>query len=309
MPDVPILASRRRPHRDRCGRAPARGRVGGAGRHRDVDRPVGPRRDRARRVHLPEGEAARLARGPARASARAGASTTWIRRPRDPSAREPAHRGARRVGPRRADALASALAPAGRHVEGRASSSSGRPVRTPCSASGLTGPCSSTPSCTTSRTRSSVPARTSRAWACAMFNVHALGGDAMMRAAPRARDRGATRRASPTPLVIAVTVLSVQSGEGLATPASLAWEAKAAGSTASSCRARTCATCARSAATRSVSWCRASVPRAANGHDQVRVLTPAAAIERGADYLVVGRPITAAADPVGAARAILREAR
>ena len=48
-------------------------------------------------------------------------------------------------------------------------------------------------------------------------------------------------------------------------------------------------------------------PAGSNGHDQVRVLTPAAAIERGADYLVVGRPITGAADPVGVARGILRE--
>ena len=50
-------------------------------------------------------------------------------------------------------------------------------------------------------------------------------------------------------------------------------------------------------------------PAGGNGHDQVRVLTPAAAIEHGADYIVVGRPITAADDPVGVARAILRETR
>jgi orotidine-5'-phosphate decarboxylase len=41
--------------------------------------------------------------------------------------------------------------------------------------------------------------------------------------------------------------------------------------------------------------------------DQSRVATPATTIRAGADYLVVGRPITAAADPVGAARAILEE--
>ena len=41
--------------------------------------------------------------------------------------------------------------------------------------------------------------------------------------------------------------------------------------------------------------------------DQVRTATPAAAVGAGADYLVVGRPITAAPDAVAAARAIVRE--
>jgi len=41
--------------------------------------------------------------------------------------------------------------------------------------------------------------------------------------------------------------------------------------------------------------------------DQARIATPTEAIRAGADYLVVGRPITAAADPPGAARAIAEE--
>ena len=41
--------------------------------------------------------------------------------------------------------------------------------------------------------------------------------------------------------------------------------------------------------------------------DQVRVATPREAIRAGADYLVVGRPITAAADPLAAAREIVEE--
>jgi orotidine-5'-phosphate decarboxylase len=41
--------------------------------------------------------------------------------------------------------------------------------------------------------------------------------------------------------------------------------------------------------------------------DQARVATPAEAIRAGADYLVIGRPITAAPDPETAARAILEE--
>ena len=43
--------------------------------------------------------------------------------------------------------------------------------------------------------------------------------------------------------------------------------------------------------------------------DQKRVVTPADAIRRGADYLVVGRPITKAADPAAAARAIAASMR
>lgn len=41
--------------------------------------------------------------------------------------------------------------------------------------------------------------------------------------------------------------------------------------------------------------------------DQVRVVTPAEAIAAGASHIVVGRPITEAADPAGEARAILSQ--
>jgi orotidine-5'-phosphate decarboxylase len=48
-------------------------------------------------------------------------------------------------------------------------------------------------------------------------------------------------------------------------------------------------------------------PAFAAADDQQRIVTPAAAIAAGADYLVVGRPIAKADDPVGAARAIVAE--
>lgn len=48
-------------------------------------------------------------------------------------------------------------------------------------------------------------------------------------------------------------------------------------------------------------------PAGADKGDQKRVMTPALALEAGASHLVVGRPITAAADPRAAARAILVE--
>ena len=48
-------------------------------------------------------------------------------------------------------------------------------------------------------------------------------------------------------------------------------------------------------------------PAGAAVGDQKRVATPASAISAGADYLVVGRPVTDAADPRAAAQAIVAE--
>src|SRR5579863_1263598 len=48
-------------------------------------------------------------------------------------------------------------------------------------------------------------------------------------------------------------------------------------------------------------------PAGADAGDQKRIATPAAAIAAGADYLIVGRPIVAAADPKAAAEAIVEE--
>lgn len=48
-------------------------------------------------------------------------------------------------------------------------------------------------------------------------------------------------------------------------------------------------------------------PAGAASGDQKRIMTPAAAIAAGADYLVVGRPVVEAADPKGAAEAIVAE--
>jgi orotidine-5'-phosphate decarboxylase len=131
----------------------------------------------------------------------------------------------------------------------------------------------------------------------------------MMRAAVEGARRGAEEGGHPTPMVIAVTVLSSMAGEELASPASLAFEASDAGldgvvvsgedvrAVREVCGEEFCLV---------VPGIR---PHGANGHDQVRVLTPSAALDAGADYLVVGRPITAADDPVGVAKGIALGAR
>ena len=141
----------------------------------------------------------------------------------------------------------------------------------------------------------------------AMFNVHALGGEAMMRAAVRGAERAVTEWQVARPVVIAVTVLSSQSGEDLASPASLAFEAKTAeldGVVVSGDDVEDVRAACGEAFVLVVPGVR---PEGSNGHDQVRVLTPLAAIEKGADYIVVGRPITEADDPAGVARAIVRQ--
>jgi orotidine-5'-phosphate decarboxylase len=142
-----------------------------------------------------------------------------------------------------------------------------------------------------------------------MLTVHALGGETMMRAARAGADRGASEAHVPPPLVVAVTVLSSLSGEDLASPASLAFEAKASeldGVVVSGDDVEDVRAVCGDAFCLVVPGIR---PTGGNGHDQVRVLTPRGAIEKGADFIVVGRPITGADDPAGVARSILRETR
>jgi len=47
-------------------------------------------------------------------------------------------------------------------------------------------------------------------------------------------------------------------------------------------------------------------PAGTSVHDQARVMTPQAAMQAGADYLVIGRAITGATDPLAALREINR---
>jgi orotidine-5'-phosphate decarboxylase len=131
----------------------------------------------------------------------------------------------------------------------------------------------------------------------------------MMRAALEGAGRGAAAAGVDRPMVVAVTVLSSQAGEDLASPASLAFEAKAAGldgvvvsgadveDVRAACGEEFCLV---------VPGIR---PAGSNGDDQVRVLTPSEAVDLGADYLVIGRPLTGADDPAGVADSIVREIR
>jgi len=137
-----------------------------------------------------------------------------------------------------------------------------------------------------------------------MFNVHTLGGDAMMRAAVEGAKRGARESGVAMPIVLGVTVLS-SIAEDLASPASLAWEAKEAGLDGVVVSGEDVKEVRAVCGDGFLLVVPGIRPSGSNGDDQVRVLTPRAAIEAGADRIIIGRPITAASDPGAAARSIL----
>jgi len=143
----------------------------------------------------------------------------------------------------------------------------------------------------------------------AMMTVHALGGEAMVSAAVRGATRGADDAGYAVPMVLAVTVLSSLAGEGLASPSSLAFEAVAAGASGVVVSGEDVAQVHEVLGPDVCLVVPGIRPAGSNGHDQVRILTPEEAVERGADYLVVGRPITESPDPAGVARAIVATVR
>jgi len=151
-----------------------------------------------------------------------------------------------------------------------------------------------------------------------IVDVHALGGAAMMRAAVdaasgRARELG---MAVP-PKVFAVTILTSLAADdlddiGLGGSAEehairLAALARAAGCAGVVCSALEVPRIKQACGSSFQTLCPGIRPAGADHGDQKRVVTPREAAELGADYIVVGRPVTQAADPVAAARAILDE--
>jgi len=143
----------------------------------------------------------------------------------------------------------------------------------------------------------------------AMLTVHALGGEAMVAAAVRGAATGAAEAGHAAPMVLAVTVLSSLAGEGLASAPSLAVEAVAAGADGVVVSGEDVAPVREVLGPAACLVVPGVRPAGSNDHDQVRILTPEEAVERGADYLVVGRPITGSTDPAGVARAILATVR
>jgi orotidine-5'-phosphate decarboxylase len=150
-----------------------------------------------------------------------------------------------------------------------------------------------------------------------MFTVHASGGSAMMRAAVEGSRVAAEEAGHPAPAVLAVTVLTSTDDAGLAEiglgrcaeeQVRLLGElALAAGVDGVVCSPREASMMRGLLGPDALIVTPGVRPAGADAGDQARIATPSAALADGASHLVIGRPITAAHDPVEAVRAILAE--
>lgn len=136
-----------------------------------------------------------------------------------------------------------------------------------------------------------------------MVNVHALGGRRMMEAA-----REAVAQAARPPKLIAVTVLTSMAQEDLmelgidAKPADLvlrlATLARGSGLDGVVCSAQEATLLRRHCGDEFCLVTPGIRPADTAANDQLRIMTPRAALQAGSSYLVIGRPITLAADPL-----------
>ena len=140
-----------------------------------------------------------------------------------------------------------------------------------------------------------------------LINVHAAGGPAMLQAAVEAAAGSASN-------VIAVTLLTSLDAEDLATVGivgpverrvvDLAKLAQASGCIGVVCAASEIQAIRAACGRNFILVVPGIRPAGSDADDQKRVMTPTAALELGADILVIGRPITGAADPAAAAAGI-----
>jgi orotidine-5'-phosphate decarboxylase len=146
-----------------------------------------------------------------------------------------------------------------------------------------------------------------------MINVHACGGEMMMRAAVQSAEEAGEGR----PLVLGVTVLTSMDEsdlQGVGVESSVPDQVLRQASLSHNSGLDGVVFSARE-----VEDLREHLgkefklvvpgirPQWASSNDQKRIVTPATAIAIGADYLVIGRPITGAGDPVEAANRIAAE--
>ncbi len=151
-----------------------------------------------------------------------------------------------------------------------------------------------------------------------MFNLHAAGGKKMLSESAAAAGNKAEALGITRPMLIGVTVLTSMSETqlhnelGVARPlpeqvASLALLCREAGLDGVVASAREIESIRKTCGKNFIIVTPGVRPYWASQDDQTRVVTPAEAISLGADYVVVGRPVTAAPDPRGALLKIIAE--
>lgn len=151
-----------------------------------------------------------------------------------------------------------------------------------------------------------------------MFNVHALGGAKMMKVTAEAVRGEAARRGLAKPIILAVTILTSMSEKELSEDLSigkaledevlhLAKIAKDAGLDGAVASAREARVLKDKIGKDFLVVTPGIRPRWSAAGDQHRIVTPRDAFDAGADYIVIGRPITADPDPRKAAEKIMEE--
>jgi orotidine-5'-phosphate decarboxylase len=150
------------------------------------------------------------------------------------------------------------------------------------------------------------------------INVHALGGRAMMQAAAESLTRTSARMRLAKPRLLAVTILTSHDARSLSKevglkgkPAAevrrLALLAQASGCDGVVCSPLEIKLVRQACGPGFLIVTPGVRPAGAPQHDQKRTLGAGAALAAGADYLVVGRPITEAPDPVEAVLALAKD--
>lgn len=150
------------------------------------------------------------------------------------------------------------------------------------------------------------------------FNVNASGGSKMISTTVRLCKETAKKLDIAPPTILGVTLLSsfgqrtlteelnvkVSVDEYVAHITQIAKEAGISGVVASAAEAKKIR---QEVGEDFMIMCPAIRPTWSVVNDQIRVVSPSDAIEAGVDYMVIGRPITSAEDPVAAAKLIINE--
>jgi orotidine-5'-phosphate decarboxylase len=150
-----------------------------------------------------------------------------------------------------------------------------------------------------------------------MMTIHTSGGREMMAEAAKAAADEAAKTGTPKPILLGVTVLTSLkdaelqevgfAGKVMDQVLRLAGLAKAAGLDGVVCSPQEIEAVRREHGPGLLIVTPGIRPAGADAHDQKRIMTPAQAVALGADYLVIGRPITAAPAPDRAFREIAAE--